>query len=362
MSTTIGGVRIVDMPDLGTVTDDSSVVGEHVGSGRFGATALRGYVTAALQPGVDATLHNTGRNLLHNPLFNVAQRGVGPFGTTGATLDRWSVVGVTDTASIAQAALTAADRAAIGDESGSGSLQNTFTGNAGAGAFHLITQRVEDVRRLGNKTVTVSFWAIATGTLKLGINMFQSPGTGGSPAGGGRFATGTQVTVTTTWARYTATFTLSSTSGMTMGTNNDHYTGVEFWFSSGATNNANAGNIGVQSGLVKLWGVQLEIGSVATQLDKPDPRYDLSNCQRFYQVGIVNFQGYGTAGGGYGAQMPFVDRMRANPTITLSGQSYVNASSAAVSNISVSNALFLALTVATGSLVWGANYTASADL
>jgi hypothetical protein len=48
MSITTGtfpGVRIVDMPDLGTVTDTSSVVGEHAGSGRFSALALRNYAT-----------------------------------------------------------------------------------------------------------------------------------------------------------------------------------------------------------------------------------------------------------------------------------------------------------------------------
>jgi len=48
MSTTVGGIRIIDMPDIGLVTDDSSVVGEHAGSGRFAATAMRDYVTASL--------------------------------------------------------------------------------------------------------------------------------------------------------------------------------------------------------------------------------------------------------------------------------------------------------------------------
>lgn len=44
MSTTIGGVRIVDMPDLGAANDSSSLVGERAGSGRFSAPALRNYV------------------------------------------------------------------------------------------------------------------------------------------------------------------------------------------------------------------------------------------------------------------------------------------------------------------------------
>ena len=48
MSVTTGtfpGVRIVDMPDLGAVNDASSVIGEHAGSGRFSAPALRAYAT-----------------------------------------------------------------------------------------------------------------------------------------------------------------------------------------------------------------------------------------------------------------------------------------------------------------------------
>ena len=48
MSVTTGtfpGVRIADMPDLGTITDNSSLVGEHAGSGRFSAPALRAYAT-----------------------------------------------------------------------------------------------------------------------------------------------------------------------------------------------------------------------------------------------------------------------------------------------------------------------------
>ena len=44
MSLTVGGVRIVDMPDLGAVSDASSLVGERAGSGRFSVIALRRYI------------------------------------------------------------------------------------------------------------------------------------------------------------------------------------------------------------------------------------------------------------------------------------------------------------------------------
>ena len=44
MTTTYTGIRIADFPDLGAFTDTSSVVGEHAGSGRFDAIAVRDYV------------------------------------------------------------------------------------------------------------------------------------------------------------------------------------------------------------------------------------------------------------------------------------------------------------------------------
>jgi hypothetical protein len=44
----VEGVRIADLPVLGMVTDDTSFVGEHAGSGRFTAPALRDYVAATI--------------------------------------------------------------------------------------------------------------------------------------------------------------------------------------------------------------------------------------------------------------------------------------------------------------------------
>ena len=41
-------IRIADMPDLGPVTDTSSFVGEHAGSGRFTAAALKAYLFGSL--------------------------------------------------------------------------------------------------------------------------------------------------------------------------------------------------------------------------------------------------------------------------------------------------------------------------
>jgi hypothetical protein len=91
MTTTYTGVRITDMPDLGAVTDTSSVVGERAGSGRFNALALRDYMAASFVTQAD---FDAAFGALHLP-FNVRD-----FGAKGD--------GVTDDTAACQAAINAA--------------------------------------------------------------------------------------------------------------------------------------------------------------------------------------------------------------------------------------------------------------
>ena len=345
-----------------------------VGGTITGPLVLPGNATAPLQAmplqQLDTAQHNIGRNLLHNPLFNVAQRGVGPFTTLLAyTLDRWLLNGTTDTVSIGSFPLTDADRAQIGDEAASFCLQNGFTGSAAPAAANNLVQRIENSRRLAGKTVTVSFWAKAvSGTPKLGVNMTQNFGTGGSPSPSvNALATGYVAQLSNVWTRFSTTIAIPSASGKTFGTNNDSQTGVQFWFSSGANSAAQAGNIGVQSGTVQLWGVQLEIGSVATPLEKPDPRYDLANCQRFYRASNIPLQiGFNSWGAGAFQFFPMYHpvSMRATPTIVIGSQSGLTNVSSANVNINQPDGFLLQAIATTtgGASATYAGFTASADL
>jgi hypothetical protein len=277
---------------------------------------------AATKQYVDATpaLHNIGRNLLHNPLFNVAQRGAGVWTAFSVyTADRWITGGGSDAISVSLGSATDTVRTAIGDEAANSYLANTFTGNAAAAAISFLEQRMEDVRRLAGKTVTISFFAAASGALKLGVNLIQWFGTGGSPSAPvNALATGAAVTLAPAWARYSVTISVPSIVGKTLGTNSDSANWLRLYYSSGATGAAQAGNIGVQSGTIQLWGVQLEIGSVATPLEKPDPRYDLANCQRFYQVITgLSYNGYSASGTTITFWWPLIVTMRASPTLSV---------------------------------------------
>ena len=310
-----------------------------------------------------ANLHDVGRNLLHNPLFNVAQRGAGPW-SGGYTVDRWRLDMGTDTSTVSTTPFSMAGT--TGDEAAQTAVVVNVVGNAAAGSYTIFWQAIENAKRLSGKTVTVSFVAYATsGTPKLGVNIRQYMGTGGSPAGGGDIP-GQSITLSTTPTRYSLTFTLPSLGGATLGTNNDHYTRVTLWPSCGTTNAVNAGSPGVQSYTLVLWGVQLEVGSVATPLEKPDPRYDLANCQRFYQIGYFNYAGYATAGTSISVSQTLPVTMRAAPTMTPSGGGVVNVTSptlnAAVGAGYTSNFYIGGTATASAAFVYYGFYAASADL
>ncbi len=309
------------------------------------------------------SMGDVGRNLLHNPLFNVAQRGAGPWTTPGYTLDQWRFDYSLDTVTVSAGLLLDAHRAAIGDEEALNYLSAAVTGNAGASSYSFISQPIENVRRLAGKTVTVSFWAWTTsGTPKIGVGLRQYFGTGGSPSALVDL-NATPVTLSTGQVRYTATITLPSISGKTLGTNSDHYTRLAFWLSSGANTNVAAGGIGVQSATFVLWGVQLEIGSVATPLEKPDPRYDLENARRFYQTFSINIGGNAVVGTVLQHSFRFAPVMRAPPTMT-----FANAGSANIGTIAGGASSTDSGNVSTGSIpAAGQSYLAltaiaSADL
>ena len=327
------------------------------------ATAGTNTTQIATTAFVAPSFNDIGRNKVHNPLFNIAQRGAGAF-TTGYTVDRWYLAVNLDTSSVTQLQFSDAQRTTIGDEEAYNCIAVAINGNAGAGAFTIVYQPIENVRRLSNKTVTVSFWAYATsGTPEVGVGLRQYMGTGGSPSGNVDI-NATAVTLSSTLTRYSVTITLGSLSGLTLGTNNDHYTRLAFFFSSGSTNNALAGGIGVQTGTtVVMWGIQLEIGSTTTQLEKPDPRFDLANCQRFFQYHTaVLVEGYNTTGLPAYIDFTYPVTMRAVPTAAYDTITYSNASAMAT-NVAETSHIRISVTITATNAGFGSgNMGLSADL
>ena len=325
---------------------------------RAGAVVLQQADVAAV-----GALHDAGRNLIHNGLFSIAQRGTGPWTTSVYTADRWFLGVSLDTVNVNVVAAIDADRAQIGDEAATRYLQNTFTGNAGAAAVSYVHQPMEGVRRFAGKTVTVSFWAAASSaSLKLGVNIYQNFGSGGSPSAGvWALATGNAITPGTTWTRYTTTIAIPGTTGKTVGTNGDDGTWLRFFYSAGSSSAAMAGNIGVQSGTINLWGVQLEIGSVVTPLDYGgSPQQQLAACMRYYQIGAGTSAGGTVNATGIYIPIAFAVPMRATPTVTqnLTGGYGYTAGTAAATN----SAVMISAVGTSTSYNLSYSFTASADL
>ena len=84
-------------------------------------------------------------------------------------------------------------------------------------------QRIEDVEKLAGKTVTLSFWAKADANKNLSINSYQYLGSGGS---GYQLNTIQKFALTTSWQRFTKTFTCASVSGKTIGSSS--FTSIVF--------------------------------------------------------------------------------------------------------------------------------------
>ena len=306
---------------------------------------------------------NAGRNLFHNGLFRVAQRGAGAFTTSVYTADRWAQSVTGGTISTTISALADADRTAIGDEAATSGLAVVTVGGSSAGDNTWFEQRIEDVRRTANKVITVSFWAKASAaTPKVGVNWFQVFGTGGSPSAnvGG---TAQSATLSTTWARYTLTFAVSSIATKTLGSGGNDYLTIRFHTSSGATLNTQSGTIGVQNSTQTFWGIQAEISPAPTLIDKPDIGAEYAQCQRFYQTYTgIRISGYlAGAGTGY-LDFPLPVRMRGTPTLAYSNQAYTNGSAFATDAANLGHMRFSMTVTGAGAFIGTADATISADL
>lgn len=129
----------------------------------------------------------------------------------------------------------------------------------------MISQRIENVRTFAGQTVTLSFWIKGSSAITPTIYFTQNFGSGGSAG----VDTTTTFTTTTGWTRVTATVTLPSVSGKTIGTGS--YLDVVIYHTTA-------------SFTLDIWGVQLEAGSVATafQTATGTIQGELAACQRYY--------------------------------------------------------------------------------
>jgi hypothetical protein len=119
---------------------------------------------------------------------------------------------------------------------------------AGAGNMALVQQRIEDVRTLAGRTVTISFKARASvDDFRIGVELQQSYGTGGSTA---RDSIGASVVLDTLWRWHQVTVEVPGLAGKTLGP--DSYLQLGFWLDAGADFGGRAFAAGQKSGSVQV--------------------------------------------------------------------------------------------------------------
>lgn len=221
-------------------------------------------------------------NAIINGDFGVWQRGTTFTGLTATayTADRWVFIPGTDTADVSRQSFTAGDIEAIGYGDAEYFLRLS---PAGTGANARIDQRIEDVRAFAGQQVTASFWAKASASASLTLDLRRNFGSGGSS---GDSVGSNTFTLSTSWVRYSLTVTLPTVAGKTIGSGS--YLLLRF-----------LDGVGVNEDF-DLWGVQLEAGPVATPFKLAgggSKAAELALCQRYYYslVQSIGFNAIGVA-------------------------------------------------------------------
>lgn len=224
-------------------------------------------------------------NVIINGAFDINQRNFTSVTTSSYFhFDRWKYFGLgSGVTTITPQTIAPGTISGISGPEIGNCVQFATSSQSLAGDASVLPQYIEDVRTLSGKTVTVSFYAKAnSGTPKIGIDLTQNFGSGGSPSSEVSTAAGA-VTLSTSWARYSVTVALPSISGKTIGSNNNSALILLLWVSAGSDWNSRASSIGLQNNTFQITGVQLEAGSVATPFRRSSPTLqgELAACQRY---------------------------------------------------------------------------------
>jgi hypothetical protein len=226
-----------------------------------------------------------GKNKVINGDFTINQRAFSSTTTSAQFLfDRWKS-GYSGGTSTYSAQTFTPGTAPVAGYEGKNYLRIVTTSQSAASDYVQLSERIEGVRTLAGQTATVSFWAKASsGTPKIGTTFVQLFGSGGSPSSA-VVVNGQSATISTSWARYSFTFSVPSISGKTIGTAGDDSVQFEIFVSAGADFATRSGTVGIQNNTFEIWGVQVESGSVATafQTATGTLQGELAACQRYFQ-------------------------------------------------------------------------------
>lgn len=252
---------------------------------KFSAGETPGDSQLAVRVGAIEAANNAtplSQNYVINGAMDWWQRGTSGLTGTGFQADRWyhiTSVNPTATRSVISPGTSGVPESVAYALDWSGS-------SVGTTGYNYLNQRIEDVHTLAGKTATLSFYAKGSTSGTIGISFTQSFGAGGSAD---VWITGSSISISTVWQRYSVTVTVPSLSGKTIGTPADSFLQVRFVKGLGSSYDPSI--IGLPAlvdytGTVSITAIQLEEGPYATPFRRnaPSIQAELAACQRYYAL------------------------------------------------------------------------------
>ena len=290
-----------------------------------------------------------GKNKIINGDFGVNQRGFTSTTTNGTFgFDRWFIQ-VSSGGTYSAQSFTPGTAPVAGYE-GTYFARLVTTGQTLSSTYTTLAQRIEDVRTFAGQTVTISFWAkAASGTPGIAIELTQGFGSGGST---NVQVAPQKVTISTSWARYSAQIAVPSVAEKTLAAPNASILELNLFVSAGSDFNARTLSLGIQSNTFDIWGVQVEAGSVATPFTTATGTLsgELALCQRYYYRTVSGGSAYGKLGNGLGSTTTAVQMAVPLPVTMRTAPSAVDSSNLAVYDSGVTAVTVTALDAPTPSI------------
>lgn len=279
------------------------------------AAALSETNAAASEAAAEAAAADCSkRNYLINADFIAWQRGTSQTSNGYGSDDRWHNINGTSTKVHSQQTFT------LGQTDVPNNpiyfSRTVVTTASGSSNYVIKAQKIEGVNTLAGETITLSFWAKADSSKNIAVEYEQYFGSGGSPSATVSSLGIEQFALTTAWQKFTATTTLPSISGKTLGSNGGDSTNINFWFDAGTNYNSRTNSLGSQSGTFDIAQVQVEKGSVVTEFEQRSIEEETSLCQRYFTLLTVYVEGYSTSGSPIKGSIVYPVRMRNIPSAT----------------------------------------------
>lgn len=324
-------------------------------------------MTTLVQPElINASVLTGFRNKIINGNFDVWQRGSSQTSSGYASDDRWRNDNSGSTKTASQQSFTLGQTDVPGNPTYYS--RTVVTSSAGASNYVRKEQKIEGVSTFSGKTVTLTFYAKASSTLNIATEFRQNFGSSGSPSSAVNEIGVTTHALTTSWQKFSIIVSIPSISGKTLGTDENDYLRLFFWFDAGSDFNNNTNSLGNQSGTFDIARVSLVEGDATNEDDPFSPRNytdELFLCYRYYESINSNLLSESFNAGGtdtYYFGQRFLAIKRAAPTVVLTQNSAINIGSVTHSNVGKTGFRLLLNSSSTGRASYNGYYSADAEL